>query len=175
MQIQFGLDGEVVSEDYSGSVADPSREVKYTDDQKRAAAATVPLNIARSTTQQQQIDKQTAHIKYLEAKAIAVDGYDSDGQPRYIESADARAKHAKIAAMERTNLALSAQLAELSLGEDTLDSYNATTVSLENQVAHHAALEERARAIVFEKQAQALAETFAPKIANGNGEKLQRF
>ena len=100
MQIQFGLDGAVVSADYSGSVTDPSKDTKYSFAEKLAAAATVSPEVARTSPQQLQIDKQTKHIQFLEAKAAAVRGYDKDGKPQYVESADERAKLTKIAAME---------------------------------------------------------------------------
>ena len=82
MKMQFGLDGELVSADYSDPVTDPSKEAKYTDEQKRAAAGTVSPADAKVSPQQIQINRQVRHIEFLEAKAIAISGYDKDGNPK---------------------------------------------------------------------------------------------
>jgi hypothetical protein len=172
MRIQFGLDNEVVEADYTDPVGDPSKDPKYTEEAKRAAAGTVSPADAKNSPQQQQLDKQTKHVEFLEAKANAIHGYDKDGKPRYVESESERARLLKLAGMERENLKGSLQLAELSLGEDALDRHN-EEISLQQQMANHAALEERARAIAFENQAQALAKLFNPKASNGAGLKIK--
>jgi hypothetical protein len=172
MKIQFGLNNEIVAIDDTDGVTDPSKEQKYTDSEKRAAAANVSPADAKLSPQQVQLDKQVKHVEYLETKANAIHGYDEAGQPRFVESESERARLLKIAGMERENLALSAQLAELSLGEDALDRHN-EQLSLQQQMAEHAALEERARAIARENQAQELAKLFAPKASKGGGLKIR--
>jgi hypothetical protein len=172
MRMQFGIDGEVVEADYTDPVSDPSKDTKYTEEAKRAAAGTVSPVDAKNSPQQLQLDRQVKRVESLEAKANAITGYGQDGQPLYVETAVERAKLLKVAGMERENLKGSLALAELSMGEDALDKHNAD-VALQQQQTEHAALEERARAIAFENQAQALAKLFAPKSSNGSGLKIK--
>lgn len=172
MKIQFGLNNEVVEADYTDPVTDPSRDAKYTEEQKRAAAGTVSPADAKLSVQQQQLDKQTANINYLEAKSTALRGYEKDGTPLFVETAEERAKLTKLVGMHRENLKLSLQLAELSLGEDTLDRHN-EEMSLQQTMAEYSQLEQRARAINFEDRAQALAKLFNPKASNGSGLKIR--
>ena len=175
MKIQFGLDGEAVDtiDSNNDSFTDPGTgsESRYTEEQKLAAAATVSPADAKHSPQQIQIDRQVNHIKFLEAKAVAITGYNDKGEPQYVETAIERAKLQKIAGMERENLKLSHALAELSLGEDALNKAN-EAAALQQQEAEHAALQERARAIAFENQAQELAKLFAPKASRGSGLKI---
>lgn len=169
MQIQFGLDGEIVSADYSDPVTDPGKELKYTEDQKRAAAATVSPADAKHSPQQLQLDRQTRHVESLEAKANAIHGYDKDGKPRYVESESERARLLKIGGMERENLKGSLALAELSLGEDALDQ-QAANADLQAQSVYHDEIRAAAAEEVKRRQIQGAADLIMkanPKLKIG--------
>lgn len=59
-KIQFGLDGEVVSEDYSESIDDPSKERPFTDQQ---LAEALPFTDAKHSPEQISLDKMQADEK----------------------------------------------------------------------------------------------------------------
>jgi len=154
--IQFGSNGEVISEDYSGSITDPSKDPGYSDEQ---LAAALPFTEAKGSTQQIQLDKMSRDAKYMVDKANAVRGFDKDGVPQYVESAMERARLLNAAKGLRASQELQLEIAKRSLAADYLDQ-QAAKQHLIDQAAAHDKARARAVAIAEEEQAQQLAKLF---------------
>jgi hypothetical protein len=154
--ISFDAAGNVVSEDFGGDIRDPSIEPRHSEE---ALAAALPFTDAKNSPQQIELDSMQAREKFLLDKANAVSGYNADKSPRYVESADERARLLRAAAGLRSSMELQLVLSQRSIATDYLDK-RAAEADLQQQVANHAALEQRAREIAFESQSQALAKLF---------------
>ncbi len=163
--IHFGVDGEVLSEDYSSPIGDPTVEPKYTDEQ---LAAALPHTQAKNSRQQAELDGMQAREKFLLDKANAVSGYAADKTPLYVEGAVERARLLKAADGLRDSMKLQLLLSQRSIAADYLDD-QAKAADLQAQADEHAALEARARDILKEDQARELADRFRSRIRQSNG------
>ena len=163
--IQFGIDGEVVEENFDTPVNDPNQQPRYTDEQ---LAAALPHTSAIGSRQQVELDGMQAREKFLLNKANAVSGYDANQQPQYVEGVVERARLLKAATGLRESMKLQLILSQRSLAADYLDD-QAKAADLQAQAADHAALEKRAGEILHEEQAQELADRFRSRIRQSNG------
>jgi hypothetical protein len=162
--IHFGVDGEVISEDYDTPIGDPTVEPRYTDEQ---LAAALPHTNAIGSRQQIELDGMQAREKFLLDKANAVSGYNSNKEPQYVEGTVERARLLKAAAGLRESMNLQLLLSQRSLAADHLDK-QAETTKLQQTAADHNALEKRAQDIVFERQANELADLMTKRNISGN-------
>jgi hypothetical protein len=163
--IQFGVDGQVIEENYDTPISDPTTPPRYTDEQLQAA---LPFTDGKNSRQQIELDGMLTKEKYMLDKANAVSGYDADKNPRYVEGAVERARLLKAAAGVRDSMNLQLLLSQRSIATDFLDK-QAEAANLQQAAADHAALEKRAREILAEDQARELADRFKGRIRQSNG------
>jgi hypothetical protein len=163
--IQFGIDGEVIEENYDTPIGDPTTPPRYTDEQ---LAAALPFTDGKNSRQQVELSGMLAKEKYMLDKANAVSGYNADKTPRYVEGAVERERLLKAAAGMRDSMNLQLLLSQRSIATDFLDK-QAEAANLQQTAADHASLEARARDILKEEQAKELADRFRSRIRQSNG------
>jgi hypothetical protein len=177
--IQFGADGEIVSESYdgetttyeqgagvttsAGSIGDPNAP-QYTDE---ALAAALEFTQGFGSPEQASLDKAMADEKFAREKADEVASRKADGTPIYVRSESERASLLAKANGIRNGLPLSLIMANRAIAARYLDQ-QAEAANLRQTASDHTALEARAQAIVFERQANELADLMAKRGVSGN-------
>jgi hypothetical protein len=173
MKIQLDAAGEILTEEYEGETTtytqsegttttstsgsnDPNAPVDYTDEE---LAAALPFTQAIGSPEQSELDGMQAREKWCLEKANEIASYDKDGVPRYVQGELERAQLLRQAKGLRDSMGLQLLMSQRSIARRYLDGQK-QTADAQQELANHAALEQRARDITFETQAQQLAKLF---------------
>lgn len=165
--IQFGLTGEVVSEDYSEPVGDPTKQPLFTD--AELEAVDVPEHLVALSREQANLLKIRDEIQHLEAKAVEVTHYDANGVPQYAYNESDRATFAKAAQMKRDT-----QLMQLEISKRSLATAELERRTVQQDLHEQGLQQDRLRALALQeverRQVNQLADVFTrnnPKLQIG--------
>jgi hypothetical protein len=177
--IQLDGNGEVISEDFSGetttytqgegvttspsSIGDPNAPADYSDAELEAA---LPFTRGAGSPEQAELDGMRSRVQYCLDKANKISGYAADGTPRYEVGDLERASLLRTAKGLQGGLELQLLMSNRNIARRYLNDQKKIT-DAQATLAHHKALEVKAREIAFNREAEELASLMIKRNLGG--------
>jgi hypothetical protein len=164
------FDGETVSYEQGkgvttspSTIGDPNAPVPYSDEQLEEA---LQHTQGIGSPEQAELDHMQQRATFCETKANEVASCQADGTPVYARSETERAQLLRQAKGIRDGLPLQLIMSNRAIATRYLDE-QARIANAQQELANHAALEQRAREIEFEEQAKELAALMSKRKVSG--------
>ena len=164
------FDGETVSYEQGvgvttspSTIGDPNKAEIYSDEQ---LAEALQHTNGFGSPEQVELDAMRARETFCLTKANEVASRKADGTPIYVRSEGERAQLLRQAKGIRDSLPLQLIMSNRSIATRYLDE-QARVANAQQELANHAALEQRARDIAFEEQAKELAALMSKRKISG--------